>query len=454
MQNFKINTKEQKDYDVVVVGAGTAGVFAAIAAARTGAKTAVIENKGYVGGIVTEGGCGIHSFFNTWQAFDNVEKKKVVKGIPEELFDRLHAMGGSSGHNDTTMMGEYDSDALFVDVEKYKQLAFEMMDEAGVDVLVNTALVEAFHEDGVISSIMVTSHEGPEIITGKMFIDATGYGDLAARAGADFTEPNDNPVANSMGVAGVDIDKYYQMLVEKDAVKEYTLGTREGQEGKIIRVDGFWAKIDPALDARMEEIGMHGVTVTMYDDYLMFVKINFDMPVSPTDRDALAAAELELRKRQALALEFIKENIPGSENAFITRTCPSVLIRRGRCITCEYDIHIDDILNAVHFPDDVFTYSFHDRSPKYLVKDGGTYGIPYRAIIPTKNKNLFTVGMMITSTWIAHMSTRNTVSCMGQGQAAGTAAALCAIKGIENTRDLPYNTLREKLITDNVYLEN
>ena len=88
-----------RKYDVVVCGGGTAGVFAALAAARNGAKTAVVENKGYVGGIATEGGTGLHSFFNLWKAFPGVKKKKVIRGIPEEFINRLTKSGGASGHN-------------------------------------------------------------------------------------------------------------------------------------------------------------------------------------------------------------------------------------------------------------------------------------------------------------------------------------------------------------------
>ncbi|MFI3326146.1 MAG: FAD-dependent oxidoreductase [Clostridia bacterium] len=448
---FTLKTDLQRSYDVVVVGGGTAGVMAAIASARTGAKTAIVESKGYVGGTITEGGCGIHSFFNVWKAFEGVEKRKVVRGIPSEFIDRLTELGGASGHNEVLKGYDYDSDALFVDVEKYKYLALVMLEEAGVDILVNTTLVDTITKDAVIQKIITVSHQGTEIISAKMFIDSTGYGDLAARSGAEFTEPNDHTVANTVGIAGIDIDEYYKKFAEKDCIKEYARGKRSGKDNQIIRVDVNWNKYDPKLWDEMREMGLQGVVTTMYDNYFMFMKVNTKMPKSPTDRDCLAETEVELRKRQMNAIEFVKKHIPKSENAFITRSCPSMLIRRARCIVCEHDISNDEICNATHFEDDIFSYSFHDCAPRFIVKDGGTYGFPYRAILPKNNKNLFTIGMMITSDWNAHMSTRNTVSCMAQGQGAGTAAALCAIKNITNTRNLPYQTLRAKLESDNVY---
>ena len=444
---------DARHYDVIVCGGGTAGVFAAVAAARTGAKTALIESKGYVGGIAAEGGCGLHSFYNLWKAFPGVEKKKLVRGIPEEFINRLTVIGGASGHNETLMHYDYDSDALCVDVEKYKYLAFLMLREAGVDVLVNTMLVDAMTSDGRIYGIVTASHQGTECLMAEMYVDATGYGDLSARAGAEYTEPNDHSVANSMGVAGIDIDKYYAFLKDNGALREYAAGPRGGRKNEIIRVDGNWGAIDPKLAQRANDIGMSTVTTTLYDNYLMFIKLNFKMEISPTNRDALAQAEFELRRRQMEAIQLLRESIPGAENAFIARSAPAVTIRRARCITCDYDISNDEIVNAVHFKDDILAYGFHDTAPSNVVKDGGSYGLPYRAILPKKLSNLFAVGMMITSNWYAHMSTRNTVSCMAQGQAAGTAAALCAKAKLDNTRDLPYMTLYETLKKDNVYLE-
>ncbi|MHC4171063.1 MAG: FAD-dependent oxidoreductase, partial [Planctomycetota bacterium] len=107
---------------------------------------------------------------------------------------------------------------------------------------------------------------------------------------------------------------------------------------------------------------------------------------------------------------------------------------------------------ARHFDDDVFVYSYHDIA-RYKVKGGGTYGIPYRALRVKGIENLLVAGMMITSDRRAHQSTRNTVNCMGQGQAAGTAAALCAQKN-KGTRELSYALLREKLVKGGVYFES
>jgi hypothetical protein len=136
----------------------------------------------------------------------------------------------------------------------------------------------------------------------------------------------------------------------------------------------------------------------------------------------------------------------------MARTAPSLCIRRGRLIRCDYDIRHLDVIEARHFDDDVMVYGFHDSAPRFQVKNGGTYGIPYRALTVTGVENLLCAGMMITSDHRAHMSTRNTVSCMGQGQATGTAAALCAKRKCA-TRQLPYRILRDALVRGGVYFE-
>lgn len=443
-----------RQYDVVVCGAGTAGVFAAIAAARHGAKTAVVEHKGYVGGIATEGGCGLHSFFNLWKAFPGVKKKKVIRGLPEEFIDRLTRRGGASGHNETLMNFGYDSDTLCVDVEIYKLVALEMLREAHVDVLLNTMVVDAVVKDGRVTAVITESHEGCEALFAKAVIDATGFGDFCARAGAQFTQPNDYAVANSMGIAGIDIDAYYDFLKKNGALKEYALGKRDGAENKLIRVDGNWSKLDSAFYQKARELGMHTVTTTLHDNYFMFIKLNFQMPACPTDRDALSQAEYELRRRQSEALTLLKQVIPNSQHAFITRTAPAITIRRARCILCDYDLTNQEVINGTHFKDDIFAYGFHDEAPKFQIKNGSTYGFPLRAIQVAGRANLYAIGMMITSDHDAHMSTRNTVSCMAQGQAAGTAAAIMASAGYADMREMPHSALQGALIKDGVWFED
>jgi len=442
-----------RHFDVVVGGGGTAGVIAAIAAARQGVKTILVESKGYPGGTVVEGGTALHSFYNLWKAFPGVEKRQLVKGIPAEMIDRLTARGGATGYAEMDHGFDYDSVCTAIDTEMYKLNAFEMLDEAGVYVCVNTLLAGVIKKGSTISGVILESRSGREMIYAKSFVDCTGYGDLSAHAGAQYSEPNDYAVVNSMALANVNIERYYDFLKFQNAVGQLAYGVRSGEPGRIIRIGSEGSKGYPeAFVKGAQQIGMSAISTTTQDNYLMFIKINLKLPVSPTNRDEVAKAELEIRKRMQRGAELFREHIPGFEKTFIARTSPSLCIRRGRLIVCDYDITHENVLNGDHFDDDVFAYGFHDMAPKYQVKNGGSYGIPYRALVVKGLENLYVSGMMITSDHNAHMSTRNTVSCMGQGQASGTAAALCALNNY-SSRQLPYSKLREALEKGNVHFE-
>jgi hypothetical protein len=440
-------------FDVVIAGAGTAGVVAALAAARQGARTALIEAKGYPGGTVVEGGTALHSFYNLWKAFPGVKKRHVVRGIPQEIVDRLTKAGGVTGHAEMAKGFDYDSVCTAIDTEIYKLVAFEMLQEAGVFICVNTLLAGAIRQGSRIQGVITESRSGREALLARSFVDCTGYGDLAAQAGARYTEPNDYAVCNSIGLANVSLEKLYQFLQAHDAVAHYCEGLRSGQDRQIVRLQGRTAKLPPEFAREAARIGMSMTTTTTHDNYFMFIKVNYNMPVSPTNRDAVAQAELELRRRQAKTVELFRKFVPGCEKAFIARTSPSLNIRRGRLIACDYDITLPDVLEARHFDDDVFVYGFHDSAPRLQIRNGGTYGIPYRALRVAGIDNLLAAGMLITSNHDAHMSTRNTVCSMGQGQAAGTAAALCAAKNC-GTRELRSADLRAALEKGGVYLES
>jgi len=457
-ESYTIDSKElasikEQQFDVVVVGGGTGGVLAAIAAARTGAKTALVEMKGYTGGIITEGGTTLHSFFNLWKAFPGVEKRQVVKGIPQEIIERLEKVGGTAGHCEMTLNYGYDSVCTNVDTELYKVVTMQMLQEAGVYLALNTMMCGTVKQKTRITGIITESHGGREIMHAKVFIDASGYGDLCAQAGAKWSNLNDHSVCNSMAIANVDMERYYSFLVEHDAVGDLARGSYDGYHEQIIRIGARSQRLPKDFLTALQGKGVDlSMITTMHRNYIMFFKCNYKLPTGPLNRDEVTQAEIAIRSNMLQGIELFRKYIPGFERAFIARTSPSLAIRRGRCIECDYDLSNEEIVNNKHFDDDVFVFGFHDFAPRIQIKNGGTYGFPYRASCVKGIDNLFAIGMMITSNLDAHMSTRNTVSCMAQGQSFGTAAALCAARN-SGIRALPFADLKAQLVKDGVYFE-
>jgi len=315
-----------------------------------------------------------------------------------------------------------------------------------VFLALNTMVVGAARDGERVRGAIVESRSGRELFEAQAFVDSTAYGHLSAYAGAKFSEPNDYEVANSVGVANVDLDKVVEYVKANGGAGSLALGYHDGVPDKVVRLAG------PKGTNWETNMKTSVLMTTVRDNYFMFLKFNVKLPVSPTNRDATAKAELQLRKLQRQGVEQLRQKVPGCEKAFIARTSPTLNIRRARVITCDYDITHEDVIEGRHFEDDVMAYGFHDMAPRLQVKNGGTYGLPYRALCATGIENLLCAGMMITSDHRAHMSTRNTVSCMAQGQAAGTAAALCAAKKCD-TRTLAYRDLRDALLRAGVYLE-
>ena len=451
MSTFTIpeQTLPSKKYDVVIVGGGTTGVFAAIAAARTGAKTALVEAKGYLGGTAVEAVTALHSFFNNWKYF-NKEKVQLVRGIPSELVDRVYARGGCTGHAEMVSNYAYESVCTAVDSEIYKLVAHEMCVESGVDVMVNTRMASTVCENGTVKTIIVATHSGDLAIRAKAYVDCTGYGDLCAEAGAEFTEPNDHMAAAPVGIAGVDIDKFVEFFKSRGALSDLAIGHRDDGEDMIVRANGRESCLPKEFVDEMKATCMNLIVTTVHKDYFMFLKFNIKLPTTVTKTDEASAAELTLRQYQARGVALLRKYIPGCENAYIARTPASICVRRARCITCDSDMTNEEITSGAHHEDDVFEYGFHDESPRFTIAEGGCYGFPYRAMLPKGLNNVYATGMMITSNFHAHMSTRNTVSCMAQGQAAGTAAAMCAAKGID-IRALDMAELHQALLDGGVY---
>ena len=447
-----LKTPVRYECDVVVAGGGTAGVVAALAAARNGAKTILIDRYNFLGGTMLNGAGPLHSFFNLYKAFPGVPKVQVIRGIPQEIIDRLVAIGGSPGHLEQDKGGSYDSVITLVDWEIYKSLAFDMLEEAGVKILLHVMAVEAVRDGNQVKGIIIEGKSGREAILAKAVVDTTGDGDVAAKAGAKFIKQHGSTgVGFPFGMGNVDMPRLLKFLEENNMVNQLVRSDKGSKIDDIVRL-GFELKKIPIFKEYMDQFGMWGpLGASLHESNYHYINSASLRSVDATDTVTLSKAEITLRKQVMTLSKMLKEHIPGFEKAFLSWTPVSVGVRYTRVIECEHDMTLDEIVNCQRFDDEVMLYGFHDCAPRIMIKNGGYYGIPYRALLPKGVEGLLVAGRLITSTWEAHMSTRNTASCMAQGQAVGTAAALAAKAGI-NPRQLDIAKLRETLRKQNVFL--
>ena len=440
--------------DVLVVGGGTAGVVVALAAARTGARTILVEQYGFLGGTMHGGVCGVHSYFNNYQAYGR-EKKQLVKGIPEEIAQRMMARGGCPGHIPQERGYEHFAVVTTFDREKYKQLAFEMMRESGVKLYLHCFFSDVIRDEAENPcGIIVESKNGREVIEAKRIIDTTGDGDVAYRAGCKlFPHPEPYDAGMLYAMANVDIPRLVEYLDAEGVLTNLARGDKGSAKDPYIRVATHFNG-NPRLKALANSLGVWGLyTFSCHEGELTYINGSNAKGLSDFSPEEMTRVETETRQVVSSMSEALKKSFPGFENAYVTWTSAQAGIRRTRVIVCEHDLTSEEIENAARFPDEIGLYGFHDLAPLHHIKDGGWYGIPYRALIPKGVDNLLVAGRMITSDKTAHMSTRNSASCMLQGQAVGTAAALSVQLGV-TPRNLDTDILRDRLRQDGVCLDD
>ena len=447
-----LQTPVNYEYDVAVAGGGTAGVVAALAAARNGAKTILIDRYGFLGGSMINGAGPLHSFFNLYKAFPGAEKIQVIRGIPDKIVTRMKERGGSPGHLEQDKGGNYDSVITLIDWEIFKEVIFEMMEEAGVKILLHTMVVGAVKEGNTVKGLIIEGKSGREAILAHAVIDTTGDADVAAFAGANFTKKHDTTsVGFPFGMTNVDMERLVKFLGEHDMINQIIRGDKGSDIDHVIRL-GFELKKMPEFKEFMEENQMWGpLGASLHENNYTYINgVNLSC-VDTTSTEALSQAEIILRRRAMALADRMVKYLPGFEKAYVSWTPVAVGVRYTRVVECEHDMTLDEIVNGQRFDDEVMLYGFHDCAPRIMIKDAKYYGIPYRAFLPKNVEGLLVAGRLITSDWSAHMSTRNTASCMAQGQAVGTAAALSAKAGVA-PRDLDVQQLRETLRSQNVFL--
>ena len=443
------------EYDVLVVGGGNAGCAAALAAARHGARTMLVERYGFLGGTATA------SMVGPWMTFHS-GSERIVGGIAEEIVERLIAMGGSPGHlHDAS---DYVATITPFDPEIHKALLFEMMQEAGVNLLLHAYFTDAISDAGAVEGATFATVAGPRSYRAAVTIDATADAYVAASAGVQTQQGDERgrvqPATLMFRLSHVDLAKLAVYVRAHPDQMRTSLKTHERTPDHLTAVAGLYDLWHAAMQTGEVSIPRELVSffITPYDDEVT-VNMTRVTNIDPLDPDDLTRAEIAARLQVMQLLEFFRRRVPGFEHARIAATATQIGIRESRRIVGEYTLTRDDVLTGGQFEDAVarsaYPIDIHNPSGSgtttHRLPLGGSYEIPYRCLVPKSVERLLVAGRCISTTHEALASTRLTPTVMTLGQAAGTAAAL-ANQARVALRDLDAAMLRDVLTRDGVDL--
>ncbi|MEK3889422.1 FAD-dependent oxidoreductase [Bacillus sp. FSL K6-3431] len=445
--------KRDLDYDVVVVGGGPAGINAAIASGRAGAKTLLVERYGFLGGMSTV------ALVYPWMTFHTNSGNHVIKGIAQEVVDRLMAIDGSPGHLRDTVGFTYTVTPYHP--EKYKMVALDMLEEAGADVLVHSFVDKVEVDGNKITSVNLTTKSGPIRVSAKQFVDTSGDADVAYLSGAPCLQGRDSdhqtqPMTMKFRMRGVNLQRIKEEMKANPGNFYRKTPIAELDELPLTGVQGFY-----------KEWNESGIAINR-DQILFFAGPEDDevlvnctrvQGLDGTNVFDLSAGEKEGRKQMLIIAEFLQTKIPGFEKASISAVGSQIGIRETRRIDGLYALTLDDAVNGKKYEDTIalsgYPIDIHDPTGKGVqandIEGDGSYGIPYRCLVPKVIDNLLMGGRCISTTHEALATTRLTPSCMATGQAAGTAAALSIKAGVA-PRDLDIVKLKSYLVERGVVL--
>ena len=444
-------------FDVVVLGGGPGGVVAAIAAARAGAKTLLVEREGYLGGALTSCGVGPMMTFHAGET-------QVICGLAGEMVDRLMARRYSPGHMEDFV--GYTSTVTPFDAEGMKIVWEDMAVEAGVTLLYHAVYTGCEAERGHIRSVDVFTKGGFLKINANVFVDATADADVAVNAGIGTvygreTDNHAQPMTLNMKLYGVD----------REAMMAYVLSNPEDNLPSIPHerlrliprtgMQGAYSILQKAKDNGEFHIDRDQVLVFETNNFGEFI-INMSRVCKHKIMDAFdyTAAEIEGRKQCAEIYAFLRNHVPGFANSRVAFTGPSIGVRESRKVNGVYKLMAEDLLENKMFDDAVSMggYPIDIHSPdgsamehRHLAPDSW-YSIPYRSLIAKEVDNLVMAGRCISASHEALAAIRATPILMGYSQASGLAAAMAAKNGC-GVQAVDVQALRKQLRVDGVFLE-
>lgn len=430
------------DYDVIVVGSGSAGSPAAIASARDGARTLLIEKLPFLGGNSTAVLDTFYGFYTPGE-----RSQKVVGGIGDEVVFSLRVLGPVLERPNTYGAGT----GVTYFAEHLKVVWERLVEDAGVDILLHAFVQDATLDDGRISSLKVATKAGLREVTASVVVDCSGDADVCFHAGIGYELAGELDPAQTLTTTFrmVNVDHVARKTITKEQMYRlmseasgsgYDLPRREGSD-HITPIDGMTATVMTRIDQ-----------VRRGDDGTVR---------NATDPEILTAAEIEGRRQAFEYARFLIDKVPGYENASLVALSSQIGLRETRRVYGDYRITREDVLRAEQFDDQIGLCGapiedHHggegDGTTWEYLPEGTAVGIPYRTLVARDATNVLMAGRCFSATHDAQASIRSMAQCMAMGQAAGTAAAIAA-SGSGSVRDVAASVLRDQLRSDGAILE-
>ena len=437
------------EVDVLVAGGGPSGIMAAQAASDGKKKVMLIESRGFLGGNLTIG--------LPILAFLGPKGNHIIKGYAQKFIDRLAERGAASGHKPCHLHTSF----TMVDCEEVKNLAFEVMEECGVDVLLYAFIVDAIVEDGVVKGVIIESKAGREAILAKTVIDCTGDADVAYRAGVVCDKGDENggmqPPTLMFNMRGVKVQELRDAIVNQPEVYDMDRMPKEQFiEGHFITV-GLRNQLIKAREDGLDLPVARTILITGLAEDEIWVNMTRVSGVDSTLPESYTYGEQTAHKQLKKVAEYLQKYVPGFSEAWVDKVAPFMGIRESRVIRGKYILTVDDIVSLKKFDDVIavagYPVDIHHASGGdcTMIYCDDSYDLPYRVLVPETIGGLLVAGRCSSMDHGAMAATRVMSTCMALGEAAGTAARLAIDEGVA-VADVNVKALQEELLKNDVFL--
>lgn len=438
------------EVDVLVVGAGPSGIMAALAAAESGVKVALVESYGFVGGNLTIG-LPILGFLSQ-------KRQPIIAGLPQKFIDRLAAQGAASEHRACPL----HVSLTLIEPEAVKSVAMDMLTGSGVEVMLHLLFADVLLDGDRIRGIITEGKAGREALLAKSVIDCTGDGDVAFRAGVPCEKGDEHggmqPPTLMFCLAGVDTEKLRWSICHhpETYLPDYIPPEYFGENPRFIVV-GLRQLIREAQEAGLAIPTERTILITGLREGEVWVNMTRVKGVDGTDPRSLTAGEIEARRQIHDIQAYLVSYVPGFDKAYLTRTAPFLGLRETRRIVGRYVMTRSNILSCRRFDDAIAVASYPidlhrpDDNDCTLEWCGDCYDIPYGCLVPTKVDGLLVAGRCISTTHEAMAAIRVMSTCMATGEAAGRAAAISVRDGVSPS-SISVAKLRAELAAHGAYL--